>query len=133
MDRLVVGDLTIVVDDSEPGVIRLRWEGMSNSKDPGQALRPFFAIVAARAAESALAIEHRFEALRYMNSSTITALLQLIHEGKERGFRQRVFYDGTLRWQSLNFEALRALTGGGTRFELIALRKDEKAVEESGH
>lgn len=132
MDRLVVGDLIIVVDEREEGIVRLTWQGMSNSKDPGQALRPFFAIVASRAAEKAATIDHRFEDLSYMNSSTVAALLQLLQEGQRRGFKQRVYYDGSQRWQALNFEALRAFAAVDEQFEVITLRKDKIPQERNG-
>lgn len=132
MNKLNVGDLVIHVEEQPSGVISLRWEGASNAESPGQAIRPFFAIVASRAADSGAALEQHFEDLGFLNSSTIAVLIELIREGQQRGIGQRFYFDGSKRWQALSFSALKGFATPTSKFELIPVRTDEQPLERTG-
>ena len=41
-----------------------------------------------------------------MNSSTITAIIQIIQEAKARGTKLELVFDPSKTWQKLSFEAL---------------------------
>jgi hypothetical protein len=132
MNKLDLGDLSINVDGSESGKIRLQWQGASNSKDPGSGLRPFFAILASRARDQNAVLEQHFEDLRYLNSSTIAVLVEFMRDGQTRGLKQRYVYDASLRWQAASFEALETTSRGSQWIEFVALRRGEPPLERGG-
>lgn len=51
-----------------------------------------------------------FEGLEYFNSSTIAALLEAIRLGSEHRVPLAMIYKENVRWQRLNFGALRMFT-----------------------
>ncbi|MCC7381117.1 MAG: hypothetical protein IT384_04770 [Deltaproteobacteria bacterium] len=107
MQNLVADDLTIELDRSTEGVIRLDWIGKSNARQPSQILGPFFDSVADQAAQSQSMIEMHFERMEHFNSSTITAVIRFIQHLRAQGVRLKIVFDGALKWQKLSFEALR--------------------------
>lgn len=119
MQSLSVGDLRIeaVVDDVAH-VARLSWGGKSNSRHPGEVLAPYFREVLAQARAHELSVELRFERLEHFNSSTITAIIQLIQDARARGVRLVLVYDQALKWQKLSFDALRVFA----KDDLLELR-----------
>ena len=110
MHGTVLGDLTIDVEEPSPDRIVLRWKGASNTRDPGTALKVFFDIVFAEAAGRKAAVEQHFEELTFFNSSTVSALLRIVTEAGRLGLPMILHYDGSLRWQSHNFEGISALS-----------------------
>ena len=106
MQGLVLGDLKVDADDSAPGRISLHLSGSSNSRDPSTGLRPFFSVMLAQAAAKSLSLELHFEKLSHFNSSTIATLLRFIEDARAKQVKLAIFYDGSLRWQAHNFQAL---------------------------
>jgi hypothetical protein len=106
MSDLVSGDLTVEVHRS-PGVLRLVWLGKSNERYPKKVLGPFFDEVFAEVDGTKASVEMRFEALDYLNSSTISTLVGVIRDMRERGIKLAISFDETQKWQKLCFEALR--------------------------
>lgn len=47
-----------------------------------------------------------FETIEHMNSSTITAIIQIVQEARARSTRLVFIYDRSKVWQKLSFEAL---------------------------
>ena len=109
MHGTVLGDLTIDVEEPSPDRIVLRWKGASNTRDPGSALKVFFDIVFAEASGRKAAVEMHFEDLSFFNSSTVSALLRVVAEAGRLSLPMILHYDGSLRWQSHNFEGIKAL------------------------
>lgn len=108
MDPFVAGDLTVEVDDAADAV-RLGWRGKSNARNPAQVLAPLFAEVLPRAGERGVPLEMHFEKLEHFNSSTIAAVIQLIHQSRAKGVKLVLVFDPTVKWQKLSFESLRIL------------------------
>ena len=106
MTRSVFGDLTIEVDDSTAGVLRLDWRGKSNHRQPDTVLAPFFADITSRAVSGQRALEMHFEQLEFFNSSTITAIIQYVKDLRDRKVKLTVTFDGRHRWQKIFFDAL---------------------------
>ena len=117
MQGLVVGDLRIEALEASTAV-QLLWKGKSNNRHPGEALAPYFRDVLATAAMRKVPVELHFEKLEHFNSSTITALIQLIQDARARAIRLVLFYDKALKWQKLSFDALRVFA----RDDLLELR-----------
>jgi hypothetical protein len=106
MTRSVFGDLTIDLDDSTAGLLRLDWSGKSNHRQPDTVLAPFFADVTSRAVGGQRALEMHFEQLEFFNSSTITAIIQYVKELRDRKVKLTVSFDARHRWQKIFFDAL---------------------------
>ncbi|MBI9073854.1 MAG: DUF1987 family protein [Desulfatibacillum sp.] len=107
MENLVFNDLTIEVGDPVSGKVRLDWKGKSNDRQPRKILDPFFVKISNAAKEMQTAIEMHFEDLEYFNSSTITAIIQLIQDLRNKQVPLVIIYDQTTKWQKLSFHALK--------------------------
>ncbi len=104
---LLAGDLNIEARDCAPMMVRLDCTGRSNSRNPCELLAPYFETVLARARAAGCPVEVHFERLEFFNSSTVTAVIQLIRESRAQGTTLSIFFDGSQKWQALTFEALR--------------------------
>src|SRR5689334_8804555 len=101
MEDLNAGQLSIRVVRSAGAdklPLQLRLRGRSNDRHPEQILGPYFTAALATAAESKVPLELHFEELDYFNSSTITALIQLIQEARERRIKLVYAYNQSLKW-----------------------------------
>lgn len=111
MDRLikslVAGELVIEAEDAAPRTLRLDWHGRSNERNPGVLLAPYFDAVLGRAREAGCGIETHFERLEFFNSSTVTAVIQLIRKARAQGIGLAIIFDGAQKWQALSFDALK--------------------------
>ncbi len=107
MDCLSVDDLVIRVDRSAPTCLRLDWTGRSNSRNPSQAIGPFFSQMLGEAGGYGNRIDMHFEALEHFNSSTIATLIHLINSANKADVALHIHYDGELKWQALSFDALK--------------------------
>jgi hypothetical protein len=107
METTQLGDLTAVIDKENAGALRVRLSGRSSSREAGKTLAPLFDRVLSEAKGEARVLALHFEKLEYFNSSTIAALVQFIRAAHEMGVALSVVYDGTQRWQSMSFDALR--------------------------
>jgi hypothetical protein len=104
---LVLGELTI--EPRRPdggGSVDLFWRGKSNDRHPARTVVPYVTEVLAGAqAEQALVRLH-FETIEHMNSSTITAIIQIIQDARTRRTQLVIVFDPSKNWQKLSFEAL---------------------------
>lgn len=107
MDSLTERDLTIDVSTPSAETICLNWKGKSNDRQPARILTPFFQGILTKAKEDGSAIEMHFEHLDHFNSSTITAIIQLIQDARGNSVRLVIVFDGDRQWQKLSFDALR--------------------------
>ncbi len=126
MDTFQLGDLTAVLDKENAGALRVRLSGRSSSREAGKTLAPLFDRVLSEAKGEGRALALHFEKLEYFNSSTIAALVQFIRAAHEMGVALSVVYDGTQRWQSMSFEALRRAlrpfeSGAGPSVQFVEL------------
>lgn len=113
------GDLTIDTEHDD-GVLRLIWKGKSNARNPGQVLAPLFSSELERASNENRTLEMRFDQLEHFNSSTIAAVIQLIHQARAKTVRLSLVFDPSVKWQKLSFESLRVLSGPDGLLELKA-------------
>jgi hypothetical protein len=119
MQTLRAGDLVLEAAPRGPqDPIRLHWRGKSNDRHPGKILAPHFATALEEAAAQGVPIEMHFEALDHFNSSTITALIQLIQSARSKGVRLVLVYNQQLKWQKLSFDALRVFAKGDGLLDL---------------
>lgn len=106
MEQLVIGDLRIDVRE-RPGTITLEWKGKSNDRYPKKALGPFFDTLFEQASEKNATVEMLFEGLDYLNSSTISTLVGVIRDLREKRIKLVISFDNQQKWQKLCFDALR--------------------------
>jgi len=120
MQNLTVGDLRIEAMPIEGAAapVQLLWRGKSNNRHPGEVLAPYFREVLATAGTRNVPIELHFEKLEHFNSSTISAIIQLIGDARARSIKLILVYDQALKWQKLSFEALRVFA----KDDLLELR-----------
>src|SRR4051812_30453788 len=118
MQRRVFGDLHIDLDEDAPSAIRLDWRGKSNHRQPDTVLSPFFAEIIRSALAKEKGLEMHFEQLEFFNSSTITAIIQLVKELRDRRVRLTVSFDSRHRWQKIFFDALCIFDKGDGLFSI---------------
>ena len=117
VEHLVAGDLKIdVIEDK--GLLRCDWQGRSVEREADLTLRPFFDRLLARALAMSATLEMHFEQLEYFNSSTIGSLISFIQKARRQKVHLRMVYAGTIKWQTLSFDALRMFEKGDQLFEL---------------
>jgi hypothetical protein len=119
--NLTSGELAIEVEDLADERIVCRWRGRSVERDPGQVLSPYFEQLLEAAHGRRAELEMRFDSLDHFNSSTIAALIRFIQSARGRGVRLVLFYDASLKWQRLSFEALRVLDKNDNLFRLVSV------------
>lgn len=121
MEPLVSGELTIEAQALPDAgrEITLVWKGRSTDRQPFRAILPYVTVWLEKALHDKVSLVMRFDALEHMNSSTITAIIQIVREAKARATRLVIEYDENKRWQKLGFEALRVFVTNDGLFELV--------------
>jgi hypothetical protein len=119
LERLVSNDLIIdPLPSPEDGTIVLQWRGRSTDRQPARAIIPYVTPCLERALHLKVPVRMQFGELEHMNSSTITAIIQIIQEARARGTRLILVYSADKRWQKLGFEALRVFVKDDGLLEL---------------
>ncbi|MFO0662264.1 MAG: hypothetical protein U0165_20900 [Polyangiaceae bacterium] len=114
MENLASGDLRIDVSvDEASSAVLLYWRGKSNERNPSAVLQPFFSKLMVEVLEQKHSLELHFEELEHFNSSTITAIIQLIQDCRSKGVKLMIRFDAKLKWQKLSFDALRVFAKDG--------------------
>jgi hypothetical protein len=106
LSPLVFGELTIDPSQDASGPIDLFWRGRSTDRHPARTVVPYVTTALSAAAEQKSAVRLHFETIEHMNSSTITALIQIINEARSRQTKLVILFDRSKTWQKLSFEAL---------------------------
>ncbi|HZS40072.1 MAG TPA: hypothetical protein VFF06_24750 [Polyangia bacterium] len=119
MENLISGDLKIELTAADPAApIQMMWRGKSNDRTPSKILGPYFATILASAIERRVPVELHFERIDHFNSSTITAVIQLIQDARTANIKLVLVYDKALKWQKLSFDALRVFVRDDQQLEL---------------
>src|SRR5687767_13493243 len=92
VEPLVADELTIAPHVSD-GVLELRWTGRSISRQPARVILPYLKTCLDAAAEGGLTLRLHFERMQHVNSSTMLALVQVVHEARRRPTRLVFVYD----------------------------------------
>lgn len=107
------GDLKLEVRDTT-----VTLTGRSTARDPGTFLGPILTNLFKQASAAGKTAVLDFRKLEYMNSSTITPVIRLLHEAKKNGGKVLITYDGKSRWQDLSFSALTIFATEDKRIEI---------------
>jgi hypothetical protein len=112
MKILTSGDLTLeATEDGPTGPIRVAWKGRSVERTPAQSIGPYFRDVLGEASSRGAPVEIHFEQLEHFNSSTITAIVQIIQQAK--GVPLTIVYDDKVEAQQVTFRGLHVLAKPG--------------------
>jgi hypothetical protein len=122
MRGLVVGELVLITEQvGAHGPLRVFWRGKSNERNPGKELAPFFASLIEAARLRRAPLEFHFGAMEYVNSATLTALVQYIEQCRSAAVKLTMVYDAERKWQRLSFDALSVLVKDDGLLELRAV------------
>jgi hypothetical protein len=119
-EPLVSGELRIDPQQDAPGTpIDLFWRGRSIERYPARTVVPYVSAALSRAKSQGVALRLHFETIEHMNSSTITAVIQIIQEARSHETRLEIVFDRDKSWQKLSFEALAVFLKGDGLLELV--------------
>ena len=99
--------------------IEIRWMGKSTDRSPSKFITPILVNVLKVSGENDKRIILDFRKLDYMNSSTITPIIKVLERAKKGKTQVSVIYSKALKWQDLNFSALKLFETKDKRVEII--------------
>lgn len=97
--------LTITVSEGEGGAVTVAWLGTSDARDPGRELNPFLSGLAPELAGKSVDVD--FRKLEYMNSGTVSPIIQFSKALDTHGIATRLLFDASIGWQRVNFVCLK--------------------------
>ena len=100
------GELTLAVSESE-GTVTIAWLGVSDAREPGRELNPYLAALAPKLAGKKVDVD--FRNLEYMNSGTVSPIIQFARALDQLGIATRLVFDAKVGWQRVNFVSLKAI------------------------
>ena len=112
--------LTIQVVEHEDS-IEVKWEGKSVDREPSVFISPILIKVLEMASDLNKRIIMDFQSMSYMNSSTITPIIKILDRAKKGMTKITIFYQKSLKWQELNFSALKIFKTKDNRLEIKGL------------
>ena len=112
--------LTIQVVEHEDS-IEVKWEGKSVDREPSVFISPILIKVLEMAGDLNKRIIMDFQSMSYMNSSTITPIIKILDRAKKGMTKITIFYQKSLKWQELNFSALKIFKTKDNRLEIKGL------------
>jgi len=98
--------------------IQLAWLGKSTDREPGKFIAPLLMDIIKRSTDLGKRVILDFRKLGYMNSSTITPIIRVLERAKKGKNMITVMYQKSLRWQEVNFSALRIFETTDQRVEI---------------
>ncbi|OHD67754.1 MAG: hypothetical protein A2W19_13070 [Spirochaetes bacterium RBG_16_49_21] len=102
MSNFKDNNLEIILEEGAKNI--LSWYGKSEARDPSSLLIPYFKEILNKIKGKELII--KFEQLKYMNSSTVPPIIQLIKDLEDSGIDSTITYDKNSKWQLASFKAL---------------------------
>jgi hypothetical protein len=98
-------NLEIQLEEGQRNIIT--WIGKSEARDPSSVINPYFKDIIGKLKGRDLEI--KFELLKYMNSSTVPPIIQLIKDLEQNGIKSTITYDKNSKWQVASFKALETI------------------------
>jgi hypothetical protein len=118
LEGLTIKPAGTVTEDDQVH-LRLDWKGQSGGRNPSATLLPYFrSVLDAAAGLGRLTVDMHFEEMDFLNSVTVAALIRVIEEARRRQVPLIFFYDHAVKWQELNFRAVRVFAKGDGLFRL---------------
>jgi len=116
IDPLQIDGLRIDVTET-PELVTLAWRGESDSRNPRQALLPY--LMKLKDKLRARRVEMHFDALTYMNSATVTPLMEFISALRVGATEVVIHYRNDLQWQATSFRAMRIVARKWTNVAIL--------------
>jgi hypothetical protein len=91
-----------------PAKTMLTWLGHSDAQNPAQFLTPYFTELINEFKGTEIVAD--FSKLSYMNSSTVSPIIQFLKMANTKSIKTTVQYDASSTWQSASFKALKAMS-----------------------
>jgi len=104
-ERYTQEALTIEVADNAD-TVHVRWLGKSTARDPAKFILPVLTRALERSRYRASPMVLDFQEVEYLNSSTITPIIRILHQAARGASEVTVLYKKDLKWQALSFTAL---------------------------
>jgi hypothetical protein len=101
--------------------IELIWSGKSVDREPRKFITPILLDVIKTSTEASKRVILDFCRLAYMNSSTITPIIKVLERARKGKNEITVLYQKSLRWQDINFSALKIFETTDQRVEIKSL------------
>ena len=111
-------DRQLKLELQESNDIRLTFGGRSTARNPGEFVLPIMLRSLDRAVAAKKKLVLDFRELEYMNSSTVTPVIKLLEQAKQRGCTLTVLYKKDLKWQAVSFSALEILHSNDSHIEI---------------
>ena len=102
------GDLVIVLSHS-PGEATMSWHGSSDARNPAEFLEPIFRHVVAVSRGRRRTVTVDLTKLEYMNSSTVSPIINLLKTLNAEGIKSRVVFSDA-EWQQVHMRCMRTIT-----------------------
>jgi hypothetical protein len=106
LDRFDHHGLSIEIAASSPA-LTMRWSGVSDVRNPGELLLPFLMRMVERCKGKSLKLD--FSSLEYMNSATVTPILNFVKALDANAIPATLVYDGAVDWQRINFQCMKTI------------------------
>ena len=94
----------------------IAWEGISDARNPNVFLEPLLEKVLAGLHASSVTVDLR--ALEYINSATVSPILNLIKKCDTDHVSTIVIYDTDVDWQRINYQCMRTIARTLTHVEV---------------
>ena len=98
--------LNITVDEQAKSTT-VRWLGISDSRDPAVHLLPFLTSLLDELSGKDVLVDLRD--LEYMNSATVSPLINFVKNLDAKGARTTLTFDASIPWQKVNAQCMRAI------------------------
>lgn len=87
------------------GSVNVAWLGTSDGREPGRELTPYLTGLASRLVGKRVDVD--FRQLEYMNSGTVSPIIQFARTLDEHAIPSRLLFDSQIGWQRVNFVCLK--------------------------
>ena len=112
-------DHTLTIEVTEAGSsVRVLWKGKSDIREPGEKLVPFLKGLADRLGQRRVTVD--FRKFEYMNSATVSPIIQFIRRLDTNGATTVLVYDQLVDWQRVNFLCMKTIARTLAHVEVLA-------------
>ena len=108
---------TLMIEIEKGGKNILKWTGKSEDRDPASLLNPYFDSLVEELKGKELEVQ--FEELEYMNSSTVTPIIQLIKKLNTSNIKTIFTYNKNSKWQCASFKALETIVSNMNNIDVV--------------
>jgi len=104
LETFETGDLKITIRQ-DGDAVSVSWLGTSDAREPGRELTPFLGGLAPRLVGKSVDVD--FRKLEYMNSGTVSPIIQFARALDQHAIRSRLLFDSQVGWQRVNYVCLK--------------------------